>query len=210
MITLYTSATPNGYRASIMLEETGLPYTVHAVDMKSGEHKSAAFLALNATGRIPAIVDDAAVGLQGGAPFALAETLAIAHYLCETSGRLLPEAAPARAVAYQWAATVISGFGAAAPGIFFARQLDETAHAKIIAKFYADIDTYLSAMDQHLGSHPYLAGDAFSFADALAIPTVVVSLKNFKVDLDPFTHVQRWRDTVLERPGVQRGMKIPA
>ncbi len=207
MITLYTSATPNGYRASIMLEETGLPYAVHPVDLKSGEHKTAAFLALNATGRIPAIVDGAT---QNGAPFALAETLAIALYVAEKSGKLIPESAAARAMAYQWAATVISGFGAATPGIFFARQLDEAAHVKIIAKFYADIDNYLGAMDQHLAANPYLAGDSFSFADALAIPAVAVSLKNFNVNLEPFANVIRWRDDVLARPGVQRGMKVPA
>ena len=207
MITLYTSATPNGFRASIMLEETGVPYRVHAVDLKAGEHKSAAFLALNATGRIPAIVDDAA---EGGAPFALAETLAIALYLGELSGRLIPAAAPARALAYQWAATVISGFGAATPGIFFARQLDAAAHVKIIAKFYADIDTYLAAMDQQLAGSPYLAGAEVSFADALAIPAIAVSLKTFAVDLDPFPNVVRWRDQMLARPAVQRGMQVPA
>jgi len=67
MITLFTSPTPNGFRASIMLEETGLDYTVRAVSLQTGEHKTPAFLAVNATGRIPAIVDDAV----GGAPFAL-------------------------------------------------------------------------------------------------------------------------------------------
>jgi GST-like protein len=207
MITLYTSPTPNGYRASIMLEESGLPYEVRAIDMKTGEHKSAAFLAVNATGRIPAIVDDAP---ESGAPLALAETFAICLYLAEKSGRLLPESASERAVAYQWAATVISGFGSATPGIYFARQLDEAAHAKIIAKFYNDIDIYLKAMDGHLATHTYLAGPTFSFADVLAIPTVTRSLVNFGVDLEPFPAVRRWRDAVVERPAVRRGFEIPA
>ncbi len=206
MITLYTSATPNGYRASIMLEESGQPYRVHEVDMKALEHKSPAFLALNATGRIPAIVDDAPAEAE---PVSLAETLAITLYLAEKSGRLLPAAAAKRAMAYQWAATVISGFGAATPGIFFARQLDEAAHQKIIAKFYADIDNYLTAMDAHLAANPYLAGEEVSFADILAIPTVVLSLKNFKVDLTPFAAVRRWRDEIVQRPAVQKGFTVP-
>jgi GST-like protein len=206
MITLYTSATPNGYRASIMLEECGLPYRVHAVDMAGGEHKSPDFLAVNATGRIPAIVDDNDGGAQ---PLALAETLAIALYLSERSGRLRPSNPAERAVAYQWAATVISGFGAATPGIFFARQLDEAAHVKIIAKFYADIDNYLGAMDAHLAANRHLAGETYSFADVLALPTVAISLKNFKVDLAPYPAVLRWRDDVLQRPAVDRGLKIP-
>ena len=206
MITLYTSPTPNGYRASIMLEETQLDYQVHEVDMGRLEHKSPAFLAVNATGRIPAIVDDAP---DDGGQVGLAETLAIALYLAEKSGRLLPTRASSRALAYQWAATVISGFGAATPGIYFARQLDEAAHGKIIAKFYADIDTYLIAMDAHLSGHRYLAGEDVSFADILAIPTVALSLKNFNVDLEPFAAVRRWRDEMVLRPAVHSGFRVP-
>jgi GST-like protein len=206
MITLYTSATPNGHRASIALEECGLDYRVKAVDLFAGEHKTPAFLAVNAAGKIPAIVDDAA---ETGAPFALSETLAIALYLGEKSGRLIPASATERALAYQWAATAISGFGAATSGIYFARQIDEAAHAGLIAKFYRDLDNYLGAMDQHLQTHAYLGGSSFSFADTLAIPTIVLSMKNFGVDITSFTAVLRWRDEVTARPAVQRGFAIP-
>jgi glutathione S-transferase len=211
MITLYTSATPNGHRAAIALEESGLEYTVKAVDLAAGEHKRPAFLAVNATGRIPAIVDDSVVddSSDAAAPFALSETLAIALYVSEKSGRLAPTSATERALAYQWAATVISGFGASTSGIYFARQIDETAHARLIAKFYGDLDVYLRAMDQHLQTHPYLGGSAFSFADVLAIPTIVLSMKNFKVDLEGFAALGRWREKVMVRPAVQRGFAIP-
>jgi len=205
MITLFTSATPNGYRASIMLEETGLDYTLRAVSLQAGEHKTPAFLAVNATGRIPAIVDHAVAG----APFALSETLAIALYLAEKSGKLIPASATDRALAYQWAATVISGFGAATTGIYFGRQLDEAGHAKLIAKYFADIEVFLKAMDAHLEAHAYLGGSEFSFADALAFPTVALSLKNFKVDVEPYRAVVRWRDAVAARPAVQRGLAVP-
>jgi glutathione S-transferase len=206
MITLYTSATPNGHRAAIALEESGLDYQVKAVDLAAGEHKTPAFLALNATGRIPAIVDDA---FEIGASFALSETLAIALYVSEKSGRLIPASATERGLAYQWAATVISGFGAATSGIYFARQINEAAHAGLIAKFYGDLDNYLSAMDQHLHTHAYLGGSEFSFADTLAIPTIVLSMKNFGVDLTGFAAVLRWRDEVMARPAVQKGFAIP-
>jgi len=206
MITLYTSATPNGHRASIALEECGLDYRVKAVDLFAGEHKTPAFLAVNAAGKIPAIVDDAA---EAGAPFALSETLAIALYLGEKSGRLIPASATERALAYQWAATAISGFGAATSGIYFARQIDEAAHAGLIAKFYRDLDNYLGAMDQHLQTHAYLGGSSFSFADTLAIPTIVLSMETFGVDITSFTAVLRWRDEVTARPAVQRGFAIP-
>jgi GST-like protein len=207
MITLYTSPTPNGFRASIMLEETGLPYQVRKVDLKTGEHKTPAFLEVNATGRIPAIVDDDA---GSETPLALAETLAIAVYLADKSGRLMPSSAGERALALQWGATVISGFGASTAGIYFARLLDESAHAKIIAKFYADMDIYLTAMDQQLQSHPYLAGSAYSFADALALPTIALSMKTFNVDLSGFKAIERWRDEVMLRPAVKTGLTIPA
>jgi len=207
MITLFSSPTPNGYRASIMLEETGLAYRASPIDLKNGDHKSPAFLRVNPTGRTPAIVDDETAEPE---PFALAETLAIALYLAEKSGRLLPDKPTSRALAYQWAATVISGFGAATPGIFFARQLGEQSHSKIIAKFFADIRNYLGAMDLHLENNAYLSGADFSFADAMAIPTIAVSLKTFEVDLAPFASVVRWRDTVLDRPAVKRGLKVPA
>jgi GST-like protein len=169
-------------KVEIMLEETKLPYRVHDVDLKAGEHKTPAFLALNATGRIPAILDD---DPQTGPALALAETLAITLYLAEKSGRLIPQSLEERALSYQGAATIISGFGAATPGIVFARQLGEAAHEKIIAKVFGDIELYLRAMDAHLASSRYLSGDSVSFADVLAIPTIAVSLKTFKVDLQP-------------------------
>lgn len=206
MITLYTNATPNGHRAAIMLEETGIPYTVAVVDLAAGKHKTPEFLAINATGRIPAIVDDDTP--EG--TLALAETLAIALYLCEKSGNLMPQTVSGRARAWQWAATVISGFGAATPGLFFAKQLGETEHAKLIAKFYADIAGYLTAMDADLAQRPYLAGEEFCFADALAIPVIVLSLPRFGVDLTPYPAVCRWRELVMQREGVQRGFKVPA
>ena len=206
MLTLYTNATPNGHRAAIMLEETGVPYDVRVVDLAAGEHKTPQFLAINATGRIPAIVDDDAPGGR----LAVAETLAIALYLCEKSGKLMPQNAAERARAWQWAATVISGFGSATPGIFFAKQLGETEHAKLIAKFYADIAGYLTAMDAGLAERPYLAGDTFSFADALAIPVITLSLPRFGVDLNPYVAVCEWRDRVVRRNGVRRGFNVPA
>jgi GST-like protein len=205
MIELYTSPTPNGYRASIALEESGLPYEVRPVDLAGGEHRQPEFLVINPTGRIPAIVDE-----RDGVRLPIAETLAIALYVAEKSGRLMPSDAAGRAGAWQWAATVVSGFGAATPGIFFARQLDADAHVKIIAKYYADLQNYLSAMNARLAASTWLAGADYSVADVLALPTIAISLPRFDVDLGPFPAVTRWRDACLARPAVQRGMKVPA
>ena len=206
MIDLYTCKTANGWRASIALEECGLPYMAHAVDLPRGDHKTDAFLAINPLGRVPALVDDAAMG---GGRLALAETLAIALYASEKSGRLLPASGSEKALAWQWSAIVASGFSAAAAGIFFSRQLGAEDHAKIIAKYFADLQNYLGAMEGQLGRTAYLAGDTITFADVMAIPTIVRSLPAMNVDLAPFPAVRRWADLVGSRPAVIRGLAVP-
>ena len=206
VIDLYTCRTANGWRASIALEECGLPYVAHAVDLARGDHKAAAFVAIHPMGRVPAIVDD---DVPGGSRLALAETLAIALYACEKSGRLIPASAAEKALAWQWSAVVVSGFSAAAAGIFFARQLGADDHAKIIAKYFADLQNYLAAMDGQLRRTPYLAGDTITFADVMAIPTIVRSLPAMAVDLAPFPSIGRWADRVGARPAVVRGLAVP-
>lgn len=204
MITLFTGPTGNGYRVSILLEELGLPYVARAVDLQAGAARPADFLAASPLGKIPAIVDD---DTADGAPIALAESLAIALYLLEKTGRLAPATATGRALAWQWAAIVATSFGAAFPGIFFARMLDEAAHAKMIAKHFEDLDRGFAAMDARLGVSPYLAGDAFCFADALAAP-LLPTARSFGIDLSRFPNVERWGEAVFARPGVQRGMLV--
>ncbi|WP_293897686.1 glutathione S-transferase family protein [Phenylobacterium sp.] len=204
MITLFTGPTGNGYRASILLEELGLAYVARAIDLQAGAARPAAFLAASPLGKIPAIVDD---DTADGAPIALAESLAIALYLVEKTGRLSPATPAKRARAWEWAAIVASGFGAAFPGIFFARQLDEASHGKVIARHFEELDRGFAAMDSNLAARPFLAGDSFSFADALAAP-LLPTARAFGVDLSRFPNVERWGQVVHARPAVQRGMAV--
>ena len=206
MIRLYTCKTANGYRASIMLEECGLPYVVDPLDFGKGEHKTPAFLSINPLGRLPAIVDDDAYGGR----FALSESLAITLYIAEKSGRLIPTSPTERALAWQWSATIVSGFSAAAAGIFFSRQLDAAAHGKIIAKYFADLQLYLAAMEAQLVKSTFLAGETVSFADMMAIPTIARSMPAMEVSLDPFPAIRRWAEQIGTRPAVIRGFAIPA
>ena len=205
MITLYTSPTGNGYRVSILLEELGLPYEVVKIEFGPDAARTADFLAASPLGKIPAIRD---TDSPDGQPIALAESLAIALYLTEKTGKLLPETIAERARAAQWAAIVVSGFGSAIPGIFLARQLGAEDHAKLIAKYFADIDVCFTAMNKHLAAHRYLAGESYSYADALAAPLITTG-RAFKVDLDNFPAVLRWVDDVFARPAVKAGMAVP-
>ncbi|WP_394760441.1 glutathione S-transferase family protein [Phenylobacterium sp.] len=204
MITLFTAGTGNGYRVSILLEELGLPYVAEAIAFTPDAPRSAVFLSASPLAKIPAIVDD---DTADGQPVAIAESLAIALYLVEKTGRLNPASAAGRARAWQWAAIVASGFGAAFSGIFFARQLDEAAHAKLIAKHFADIDKGFEAMDRALAQRLYLAGDDYCYADALAAP-LLPTARAFGIDLSRFPNVERWGEIVLMRPAVQRGLAV--
>jgi GST-like protein len=205
MITLYTAKTGNGYRISILLEELSLPYEAVATDVSVGSSRSPGFLAASPLGKIPAIVD---TDTAEGKPVTVAESLAIALYLTEKTGKLIPPTLVERAMAWQWAAIVATGFGSAIPGIFFARMLGEADHAKLIAKYYGDIDKCFAAMDARLAAAAYLAGEAYSYVDCLAAP-LLPTAKAFGVDLDRFPHVLRWRDAVFERPAVRKGMAVP-
>ena len=205
MIDLFTMRTGNGYRASIMLEEVGLPYRVIETDVRPGQPRSQTFLAASPLGKIPAIVDH---DTPDGAPITVAESLAIALYLADKTGKLMPEAPVERAAAYQWGAVTAAGFGAAITGIFFARQIDAEAHAGLIAKYVADIDQGFLAMDRRLADNAYLAGGAYSFADVLAAP-LLNTAKLIGCDTGAYAAVHRWYAEVSARPAVQRGMAVP-
>lgn len=206
MIELYTTASANGYRAAIMLEETGSEYTVHPVDLKTGAHRTPAFLKINPIGLIPVIIDKEAAG----GPISIAETLAIALYLCERSGQLMPPTIAGRALAWQWAATGVSGFGPALFGTFLARHYDAQGHAPLIERYMQTVTNNFVAMNAALAERPYIAGDTFSFADVLLIPFALISAPQFALDFTELPHLSRWRDLVAMRPAVQRGLLVPA
>ena len=202
MITLYTAGTGNGQRASILLEEMALPYRRVTVDFASGGHRDPAFLSVNPLGKIPVIVDDDG---PGGEPITVAESLAIALYLVEKTGLLNPPTPAARAVAWTWGSAVASGLGALFSGVFYARQTGAEAHAAFIAKSFADIDFQFAAMEAHLSRNAYLAGDAYSWVDALAVP-IVGTAERFDLSFADKPAISRWSEAVLARPAVQRGM----
>ena len=201
MIDLYTAATPNGWKASITLEELELPYEVHAIDLSSGEQKKPWFTAINPNGRIPAIVD------RGNGDFAGVESGAIMIYLAEKGGRLLPADEKGRSRVMQWLMFQMGGLGPMmGQANVFNRYFPEKIPAAI-DRYLRESRRLLEVLDGHLADNEYLAGD-YSIAD----------IANWSwahihdwpgVDVEGLDHLQRWMDAVGARPAVQRGRAIP-
>ena len=201
MIDLYTAATPNGWKASITLEELELPYEVHAIDLSSGEQKKPWFTAINPNGRIPAIVD------RGNGDFAVFESGAIMIYLAEKAGRLLPTDEKGRSRVMQWLMFQMGGLGPMmGQANVFNRYFPEKIPAAI-DRYLRESRRLLEVLDGHLADNEYLAGD-YSIAD----------IANWSwahihdwpgVDVEDLDHLKRWMDAVRARPAVQRGRAIP-
>jgi len=201
MIDLYTAPTPNGWKASIMLEEVGVPYEVHALRLDQLEQKSERFLRINPNGRIPAIVD------RDAGDFPVFESGAILLYLAEKTGKLLPADAKGRSRAMQWLMFQMGGVGPmqGQANVFFRYAPDKIPFA--IERYQKETRRLYEVLDRRLGEAAYLAGD-YSIADVATWPWV--TLHGWAgVELDGLEHLQRWVKQVGERPAVQRGRAVP-
>ncbi len=201
MIDLYTAATPNGYKVSIALEELGLPYALHVLDLTAGEQKRPEFLAINPNGRIPAIVD------RDAGDFPVFESGAIVIYLAEKTGRLLPSDPKGRSRVLQWLMFQMGGLGPMmGQANVFARYFPEQIPS-VIDRYLRESRRLLEVLDGRLANEEWLAGD-YSIAD----------IANFcwarahswpGIDISGLDHLQRWMDAIAERPAVQRGLQQP-
>ena len=209
MIKLYTWTTPNGRKASIMLEELGLPYEVHAVNLGKNQQFSPEFLAVSPNNKIPAIVDDEA---EGG-PLSIFESGAILTYLAEKTGRLLPPSGPGRYKALEWLNWQMGGLGPMLGqlGFFGVRSSEKAPLA--IKRFTEEADRLLGVMDKRLAKVAYLGGEAYSIADIAAYPWTLAATtflgEILAESLKTKPAVQRWLQQVGDRPAVKRGMEIP-
>jgi GST-like protein len=206
MITLYTAATGNGQRVSIMLEECDLAYQVVAIDFSRRADFAETLKIANPMGQIPAISDSD--GPDGG-EYCLGESSAILRYLARKTGKLLPPPGLAEAEADRWTAITSGGLQAAPTTMFFAQQLGMTADAPIIAKQREVVWRYLVMMDARLGGSAFLAGDAYSYVDILGFTLAHGTLPRFGFDMTEFPAVARWAAQVAARPAVQRGLAVP-
>ena len=204
MIELHFVPTPNGNKASIMLEEVGLPYEIKLYDLTGDEHLQPAFRKINPNARLPAIVDHDPA--DGGAPFAVMETGAILEYLAEKSGKLLPIDMRRRSLARQWLAWQISGFGPYhGQAHHFIRYAPEGQDYGI-KRYRAEAERLLFVLNRRLGEAEYLAED-YSIADIATWPWVRAT-RAIEMPLDPFPNIQRWFAAIAERPAVVRGTSV--
>lgn len=206
MIDLYTFTTPNGRKASIMLEEVGLPYRVHRIDITKDEQFAADFLKVSPNNKIPAIVDPDG---PGGKPISVFESGAILIYLAEKTGsKLLPADPRLRTGTLEWLMFQMAGVG---PMFGQANHFVRFAKEKVpygIKRYTDEVLRLFGVMDRRLAQTSHLAGDACTIADIATYPWVASS-DMLGLDTAGFTSVAAWRRRMGERPAVQRGMSIP-
>jgi GST-like protein len=207
MITLYSKATSNGRKASIMLEETGLSYRVRAMDLDAREQKEPWFIALNPQGRIPVIVDDDGPDGRSAPVF---ESGAILIYLAEKSGRFLPADGRARAEVLKWlmyASTHLTFTGMQVH--WQVRLRDEGRPHDLLSVWQEENNRVYGAFEQGLADgRPFLAGDTYSIADIAAFPWIH-RWKMQEIRLGEFPAVSAWYARVGARDAVRRGLDIP-
>lgn len=201
MITLYTAATPNGRKISILLEELGQPYQVRALRLDRGEQKEDWFLRINLNGRIPAIVD------HGNADFAIFESGAILLYLAERAGRFVGGNAQARSLVMQWLMFQVGGLGPmqGQANVFHRYAPEKIPYA--IDRYQRETRRLYAVMDRRLAAVDYLAGE-YSIADMACYPWVQAHAWA-GVELGDLDQLQRWLQRVGERAAVQQGMRVP-
>ena len=203
MIDLYSWPTPNGHKIHIMLEEVGLPYNVHPVDIGAGDQFDPEFLKISPNNKMPAIVDQDG---PGGRPYALFESGAILMYLAEKTGKLLPQDMRARYEVIQW---LMFQMGNVGPMLGQAHHFRRYAPEKIdyaIQRYTKEASRLYGVIDRRLKDHDYLAGE-YSIADVATFPWLR-SHENQGQKLEDYPNLKRWFDVVAARPAAQRGLQV--
>jgi GST-like protein len=209
---LYSWPTPNGVKVSIMLEEIGLPYEAHAIEIGKNETWTPEFLSLNPNGKIPAILDPHG---PKGAPIALFESGAILLYLAEKTGKLLPSDAALRYETIQWVffqmAAVGPMFGQL--GYFHKFAGREIEDKRPLERYRAETKRLLGVLEARLAGREWIMGADYTIADVSLLGWVRNLIGFYEarelVDFDSLTHVPAWLERGLARPAVQRGLEIP-
>ena len=201
MIELYTFSTPNGRKASIILEEIGLDYNVHRIDITKGEQFTPEFVAINPNSKIPAIVDRET-------DITVFESGAILIYLAEKTGKLLPSDRKQRFQVLEW---LMFQMGSIGPMFGQYNHFNRFASEKIpyaIERYKKETLRLYGVLNTQLTEKDYICGD-YSIAD-IAIYPWVAAYKFMGLTLDEHPHLKRWTEIVQQRPAVQKGMKVPA
>ncbi len=209
---LYSAPTPNGVKVSIMLEETGLPYEAHAIDLGANETWTPEFLSLNPNGKIPAIIDPDG---PGGAPLGLFESGAILLYLAEKTGRHLPQHPARRWETIQWVFFQMAAIGPmfGQVGYFHKFAGREIADKRPLERYVHESRRLLGVLETRLEGRAWIMGEDYTIAD-ISMLGWVRNLIGFYgagdlVGFNGLKHVPAWLERGLARPAVQRGLEIP-
>jgi glutathione S-transferase len=201
MIELFTAATPNGWKASITLEELGLPYTIRRIDFDKREQKEPWYLKINPNGRIPTIVD------HDNGDFAVFESGALMIYLAEKAGSLLPKDVKGRSLVIQWLMFQMGGIGPmmGQANVFYRYAPERIPYA--IERYQREARRLFEVLENRLADHEFLAG-AYSIAD-IANWSWVRGYKWSGVSIDGLPSLTRWLQAIAARPAVKRGVDVP-
>ena len=206
MIDVYSMATPNGHKVHIMLEECGLPYRAHHIDIGKGDQFTPEFLAISPNNKIPAIVDPDG---PDGQPMSMFESGAILIYLASKVNTLLGKTDREKFTVLQWLMFQMGGLGP---------MLGQAHHFRIYApeqieyavnRYTNEAKRLYGVMDKQLSKHRYIAGDEYTIADIACFPWTR-SWKNQGIDWEDFPNAKRWHDEIAARPAVQRGVQVLA
>jgi GSH-dependent disulfide-bond oxidoreductase len=212
-IQLYSLPTPNGVKASIVLEELGLPYEVHLVDIMKNESWTPEFLALNPNGKIPAIIDPDG---PGGKPLGLWESGAILMYLADKTGKLMPTDPARRWETIQWVFFQMASIGPMFGQVGFFHKFAGKAFEdkRPLERYRDESKRLLGVLETRLDGRQWIMDDDYTIAD-IAMVGWVRNLVGFYeagplVEFDKLKHVPAWLERCLARPAVQRGLNIPS
>ena len=206
MIDVYSMATPNGHKVHIMLEECGLPYRAHNIDIGKGDQFKPEFLAISPNNKIPAIVDPDG---PDGQPISMFESGAILVYLASKVNKFLGKTDREKFTVLQWLMFQMGGLGP---------MLGQAHHFRIYApeqieyavnRYTNEAKRLYGVMDKQLAKHRYIAGDEYTIADIACFPWTR-SWKNQGIDWEDFPNAKRWHDEIAARPAVQRGVQVLA
>jgi len=200
MLDVYFAPTPNGLKIKIFLEETGLPYTLHKVNISKGEQFQPEFLKVSPNNKIPALVDQAPQG--GGAPIALFESGAILLYLAEKTGRFIPQDLRGRYEVLKWLFWQMAGLGPMAGQAGHFRVYAPEPIPYGIERYTKEVNRLYGVLDRQLAQHGYVAGE-YSIADMAIYPWIVPHEPHGQ-RLEDFAHLKRWFENVKARPAVMR------
>lgn len=206
MIELYYWATPNGHKITLFLEEAGVDYSIHPINIGKGEQFAPDFLKIAPNNRMPAIVDTAPAG--GGAPVSLFESGAILLYLAEKTGQFIPADLQGRAEVLQWLFWQMGGLGpmAGQNHHFSAYAPEKIPYA--IDRYVKETARLYGVLDKRLADRAFVAGDDYSIADMASYPWIVPYERQGQ-DLNDFPNLKRWFDAIAARPATARAYAIP-